>query len=111
MYIALGMNHTSGIFMTIVAVSWIAISIYSIDYGKFYSKDMVLWLNLSIFSMMIILMAKDGLTSDTLARLVTTFGGVFIALAIGMAAFSMVKIIDYTFGILTIRKPDTYHPQ
>jgi formate hydrogenlyase subunit 3/multisubunit Na+/H+ antiporter MnhD subunit len=64
-YMALGINHTSGIFMTIAAISWIAISIYSIDYGKFYSKDMALWLNLSIFGMMIILMAKDGLTFIT----------------------------------------------
>ncbi|MCL4407381.1 MAG: NADH/ubiquinone/plastoquinone (complex I) [Thermotogae bacterium] len=64
-YMELGMNHTSGVFMTIAAISWIAISIYSIDYGKFYPKDMALWLNLSVFGMMIIFMAKDGLTFIT----------------------------------------------
>lgn len=64
-YMSLGVNHTSGIFMTIAAISWIAISIYSIDYGKFYSKDMGLWLNLSFLGMMIILMAGDGLTFIT----------------------------------------------
>ncbi len=61
-FMSLGVTHTSSIFITIAAISWIAISIYSIDYGNFYSKDMALWLNLSIFGMMIILMAKDGLT-------------------------------------------------
>lgn len=64
-YLSIGVNHTAGIFMTIAAISWIAISVYSIDYGKFYSKDMGLWLNLSIFGMMIILMAGDGFTFIT----------------------------------------------
>uniref|UniRef100_A0A7V3RF61 NADH/ubiquinone/plastoquinone (Complex I) n=1 Tax=Mesoaciditoga lauensis TaxID=1495039 RepID=A0A7V3RF61_9BACT len=64
-YMSMGVTHTSGIFMTVAAIAWIAISIYSIDYGKFYSKDMGVWLNLSILGMMIILMAKDGLTFIT----------------------------------------------
>ncbi|MGC9139497.1 proton-conducting transporter membrane subunit [Athalassotoga sp.] len=64
-YMSMDVNHLSGIFMTIAATSWIAISIYSVDYGKFYSKDMGLWLNLSMIGMLTIMMAKDGLTFIT----------------------------------------------
>lgn len=64
-YMSMGVDHTSGIFITIAGISWVAISIYSIDYGKLYPKDMGLWLNLSMIGMMVIMMSGDGLTFMT----------------------------------------------
>lgn len=61
-YLTAGVDHTSGVFIAIAGLSWFAISMYSIDYGKLYPNDMGRWLNLSMIGMTIIMAAGDGVS-------------------------------------------------
>ena len=59
----LGVDHLSAIFMIIASISWMALSIYSIDYSKAaMQKSIALGFNICLIGMILILTAKDGLT-------------------------------------------------
>ena len=59
----LGVDHLSAIFMIIASISWMALSIYSIDYSKAaLQKSIALGFNICLIGMILILTAKDGLT-------------------------------------------------
>lgn len=59
----LSVDHLSGIFMIIASISWMALSIYSIDYSKAtLQKSIALGFNICLIGMILILTAKDGLT-------------------------------------------------
>lgn len=59
----LGLDHLTGIFLIIAAISWLALSVYSVDYSRLYpQKRIALGFNLCLLGMMIILSARDGIT-------------------------------------------------
>lgn len=59
----LGLDHLTGIFLIIAAISWLALSVYSVDYSRLYpQKRIALGFNLCLLGMMIILCARDGIT-------------------------------------------------
>jgi len=59
----LGIDHLTAIFLIIAAISWIALSLYSLDYSRFYpQRGLTLGINICIMGMMLILTARDGLT-------------------------------------------------
>ncbi len=61
-YLQIGLDHLTSIFLMIASISWIAISFYSSDYGKVYSKKMPLFMNIVFFSMTIVLTSKDSIS-------------------------------------------------
>ncbi len=62
-YLTLSIDHLSGIFIIIAALSWIAIALYSIDYSRLYPKKRLsLGFNISVIGMLLILTAHDGIT-------------------------------------------------
>lgn len=61
--LALGMDHLSGLFMVIAAISWMALALYSQDYCKLYPQKMLpLGFNICLVGMLLILAARDGFT-------------------------------------------------
>lgn len=61
--LSVGIDHLTGIFMTMAAVSWLALSVYSLDYAKLYpQKRIAMGFNLCLLGMMVILTARDGIT-------------------------------------------------
>jgi hydrogenase-4 component B len=59
--LSLGIDHLSGLFIIIVAVSWMALALYSLDYSHLYpQKSLSLGFNICLIGMMLILMARDG---------------------------------------------------
>ena len=61
--LALGMDHLSGLFMIIAAISWMALALYSQDYCKLYPQKMLpLGFNICLVGMLLILVARDGFT-------------------------------------------------
>ncbi len=61
-YIGINIDKLSGLFLMIASISWIAVSIFSMDFGENYRKRMAIFLNLSILGMFLILVAYDGIT-------------------------------------------------
>lgn len=61
--LVLGLDHLTGIFLIIAAISWLALSVYSVDYSKLYpQKRIALGFNLCLLGMMIILSSRDGIS-------------------------------------------------
>lgn len=61
--LVLSIDHLSAVFLIIAAVSWMALSLFSIDYSKWYpQKNISLGYNLSLVGMLLILTAHDGIT-------------------------------------------------
>jgi formate hydrogenlyase subunit 3/multisubunit Na+/H+ antiporter MnhD subunit len=61
--LGLHLDHLSGIFMVMAAITWLALAIYSINYSDIYpQKKLSLGFNLAIIGMMLVLAANDGLT-------------------------------------------------
>ncbi len=58
--IGIYMDPLGGLFLMIASLSWIAVSIFSIDFGSHYRKRMAVFLNLSLLGMLLILSAYDG---------------------------------------------------
>ncbi len=65
--IAVGFNidSLSGLFLMIASLSWIAVSIFSLDFGNNYRRRMSIFLNLSILGMFLVLSAYDALVFIT----------------------------------------------
>lgn len=65
--IAVGFNidSLSGLFLMIASLSWIAVSIFSLDFGNNYRRRMSIFLNLSILGMFLVLTACDALVFIT----------------------------------------------
>ncbi len=61
-YVGVNIDKLSGLFIMIASISWIAVSVFSIDFGTNYRKRMAIFLNLSILGMLLILSAYDGIT-------------------------------------------------
>lgn len=61
--LTLYIDHLSGIFIIIAALSWMALALYSIDYSKLYPKKRLsVGFNISLIGMLLILTAHDGIT-------------------------------------------------
>ena len=61
--LTLSIDHLSGIFIIIAALSWMALALYSIDYSKLYPKKRLsVGFNISLVGMLLILTAHDGIT-------------------------------------------------
>ncbi len=60
-YVGIGIDKLSGLFLMIASISWIAIALFSIDFGNHYRKRMAIFLNLSIMGMFLILAAYDAI--------------------------------------------------
>jgi formate hydrogenlyase subunit 3/multisubunit Na+/H+ antiporter MnhD subunit len=59
--INLGTDHLTALFMIIASISWLAVSLYSIDYSRLYQqKNLAPGFNITLLGMMIILTARDG---------------------------------------------------
>ncbi len=58
----LGLDHISSLFLMIASISWIAIALYSVDYGEKYSKKMPLSVNAIFFGMLLVITAKDAIS-------------------------------------------------
>ncbi len=72
------MDHTTAIFLFIASLSWFSISLYSVDYGRWYSKRMSAFLNIAMLGMLLALVAKDGLTFLIGWELATVFSYLLI---------------------------------
>ncbi len=53
------LTKTGGLFVAIASISWLAVSVFSIDL-KHYRRRMAIFLNLSLFGMLMILSANDA---------------------------------------------------
>ncbi len=60
--VGINIDSLSGLFLMIAAISWIAVSIFSLDFGNNYKKSMAVFLNLSMLGMFLILTAYDAFT-------------------------------------------------
>ncbi len=58
--VGINIDKLSGLFLMIAAISWIAVSMFSLDFGNNYRKRMAIFINLSIFGMFLILTAYDA---------------------------------------------------
>ncbi len=58
--VGFNMDKLSGLFLMIASVSWIAVSLFSLDYGNNYRRRMAIFLNLSILGMFLIITAYDA---------------------------------------------------
>ncbi|WP_035589159.1 proton-conducting transporter transmembrane domain-containing protein [Hippea jasoniae] len=61
-YMGFLVDKTTGLFLFISSLSFMAVSLFSIDFGMRYSKRMAVLLNLDMLGMVIILYAHDMLT-------------------------------------------------
>ncbi|WP_022670946.1 proton-conducting transporter membrane subunit [Hippea alviniae] len=53
-------DKLGGLFLMIASVSWIAVSVFSMDFGENYRKRMAIFVNLAMLGMLLILAAFDG---------------------------------------------------
>ncbi len=60
--VGINIDKLSGLFIMIASLSWMAVAIFSIDFGSNYRKRMAIFLNLSMLGMLLILTAYDGIT-------------------------------------------------
>ena len=60
-YVGFSIDKLSGLFLMIASISWIAVSVFSIDFGSHYRKRMAIFLNMSIMGMFLILCAYDAI--------------------------------------------------
>jgi formate hydrogenlyase subunit 3/multisubunit Na+/H+ antiporter MnhD subunit len=60
--IGIGADKLSSFFLIITYICFAAIAVYSIDFGKLYSKTMAFLINLIMLSMLFIFCAKDAIT-------------------------------------------------
>ena len=60
--ISLSLDHLSALFLIIASVSWMAISIFSINYGYMHKKESGVWFNLIFLGMLIVLLANDSIS-------------------------------------------------
>lgn len=58
--IGIGLDKTSGIFLIVASLSFMALSFYSVDFGKLFSRKMAAWFNLSLFGMTLVVSALDS---------------------------------------------------
>ncbi|MCL4539788.1 MAG: NADH/ubiquinone/plastoquinone (complex I) [Bacteroidetes bacterium] len=58
--IGIGLDKTSGIFLIVASLSFIALAFYSVDFGKLFSRKMAAWFNLSLFGMTLVISAQDS---------------------------------------------------
>ena len=58
--IGIGLDATSGIFLIVASLSFIALSIYSVDFGNLFSRKMAALFNLSLFGMTLVIAAQDS---------------------------------------------------
>ncbi len=61
-FLGLTVDRLNGMFLTIATLSFVAISLFSLDFGELYRKRMAIFINLSMLGMVVILLAHDGLT-------------------------------------------------
>jgi len=61
-YVGINIDKLSGLFIMIASLSWMAVAIFSIDFGNNYRKRMAIFINLSMLGMLLILTAYDGIT-------------------------------------------------
>lgn len=59
--LSIGVDKLSAIFLIIVYICFSAIALYSIDFGKLFSKTMSFLINLTMLSMLFIFCAKDAI--------------------------------------------------
>lgn len=63
LYFSLGIDHLSALFMLIASVSWMLLALYSIDYSLMYpQKNLSIGFNISLAGMLVVLMARDGVS-------------------------------------------------
>ncbi|MGC9168074.1 proton-conducting transporter membrane subunit [Desulfurella multipotens] len=60
--LSIGVDKLSAVFLIIAYVCFSAIALYSIDFGKLFSKTMSFLINLTMLSMLFIFCAKDAIT-------------------------------------------------
>lgn len=58
--IGIGLDKTSGIFLIVASLSFIALAFYSVDFGKLFSRKMAAWFNLSLLGMTLVISAQDS---------------------------------------------------
>ncbi len=58
--ISVGLDATSGVFLVVASISYLALSFYSVDFGKLFSRKMAAWFNLSLFGMTLVIAAQDS---------------------------------------------------
>jgi len=58
--ISVGLDATSGVFLVVASISFIALSFYSVDFGRLFSRKMAAWFNLSLFGMTLVIAAQDS---------------------------------------------------
>jgi hydrogenase-4 component B len=58
--IAVGLDRTSSLFLIVASLSFIALSLYSVDFGKLFSRKLAAWFNLSLFGMTLVISALDS---------------------------------------------------
>jgi hydrogenase-4 component B len=58
--VGIGLDGTSGIFLIVASLSFIALSVYSVDFGNLFSRKMAAWFNLSLFGMTLVISAQDS---------------------------------------------------
>ncbi len=56
------LDHLSCIFIIISSISWIAVELFSVDFGMLYRKRMAVLLNLGFFGMAVVFLSNDMLT-------------------------------------------------
>lgn len=60
--LSIGVDKLSAVFLIVAYVCFSAIALYSIDFGKLFSKTMSFLINLTMLSMLFIFCAKDAIT-------------------------------------------------
>jgi|YelNatPaOPRAMG01_1025707.scaffolds.fasta_scaffold00153_51 formate hydrogenlyase subunit 3/multisubunit Na+/H+ antiporter MnhD subunit len=62
-HISIGLNidKTTSLFFIVSSISFAALSFYSIDFGRLFSKKMGLFFNLAIFGMVLVMSAADSI--------------------------------------------------
>ncbi len=60
--LSIKIDKISAVFLIISAITWAMITLYSIDYGQLFKKNMAVLLNLTIFGMVLTFIAYDMIT-------------------------------------------------
>ena len=60
--VGITIDKLNGMFLAIASLSFIAVTLFSLDFGELYRKRMAIFLNLSMLGMVLILLAHDGIT-------------------------------------------------
>ncbi|WP_456399499.1 proton-conducting transporter transmembrane domain-containing protein [Mesoaciditoga sp.] len=58
----IGLDKTSAFFLLLVSISWFALALYSLDYGKHFSKGMAFGLNIMFLGVLLTISARDAIT-------------------------------------------------